>query len=60
MKSIISALKFIVNHPLGWRGKVSSIARYLAWQIRSNLYSEYHVVPWIEGQNLKLKEVTLD
>jgi FkbM family methyltransferase len=47
--SIISTLKFIINHPLNTDHKVDAIIRFAKWQIGSRLVPGEIVYEWIDG-----------
>lgn len=47
----VSTLRFILNHPLNRGRPVSTIARYLGWQVGSRLQKEV-IVNWIAGTKL--------
>lgn len=48
---MLNTLRFILGHPFNQRRPLSTLARYVAWQIRSRVQDGV-VVNWIEGTKL--------
>lgn len=53
--SLLNTIKFIANHPLNRQQKISSIARFIKWQIGSRLVPGAVVFDWINGSKFLVK-----
>jgi FkbM family methyltransferase len=51
---LIAAIKFMLAHPLNRGRPLSTLARFIAWQITSRLRSEFEF-EWIDGAKLIVK-----
>jgi hypothetical protein len=47
--SLLSTIRFIIDHPLNRSRKLSSIIRFAKWQIGSRLVAETIVYEWVNG-----------
>ena len=48
-------MNFIFRHPLGSKNKIRSIIRFINWQIRSRLLSDYQTISWVNDSKLLVK-----
>jgi FkbM family methyltransferase len=52
---IFNTINFIISHPLGSKNKIRSILRFIIWQIRSRLSSDYQAISWVCASKLLVK-----
>ena len=53
---MINTLKFIYNHPLNKDNKISSILRFIKWQISSRLWNSLFIYNWIDSSRLVISK----
>jgi FkbM family methyltransferase len=50
--SLLSTLRFIVNHPLNRSGRTAAVGRFLRWHAASRLLPTLTAIPFVEGTHL--------